>query len=84
MQMPANMGKEYNEQFALTFSEVAKSKKVAYLPFLLEGIAGKKEYNLPDRIHPNAEGQKIVAAHVFNAVHQLLTDSKKIDITVGE
>jgi len=76
MQMPENMGKEYNNQFAMTFSEVAKSKEVAYLPFLLEGIAGKQEYNLPDRIHPNAEGQKIIATHVFKALHPFLVVSK--------
>jgi len=72
MQMPQNMGKEYTEQFRKTFAKVAKSKNVAHLPFLLEGVAGKVEFNLPDRIHPNAEGQKAVAQHVFTALQAML------------
>jgi acyl-CoA thioesterase-1 len=74
MQMPQNMGKEYTEQFRKTFAEVAKSKNVVHLPFLLKGVAGKAELNLPDRIHPNAEGQKVVAQHVFTTLQAILTN----------
>ncbi len=74
MQMPQNMGKEYTEQFRKTFAKVAKSKNVVHLPFLLKGVAGKAELNLPDRIHPNAEGQKVVAQHVFTTLLAMLTN----------
>jgi acyl-CoA thioesterase I len=35
------------------------------LPFLIESVALKPEYNLADGIHPNAKGAEIVAQNVF-------------------
>jgi len=72
MQMPENMGKEYTESFREVFGDVATRKKVVTLPFLLEGVAADKNLNLPDGIHPNIKGQKIVAAHVYKALLPLL------------
>jgi acyl-CoA thioesterase-1 len=46
------------------FPELAKNEKVIFMPFLLEGVAAKPELNLPDGIHPNAAGHKIVGANV--------------------
>lgn len=76
MQMPENMGKDYTDSFRQVFGEVAERKKVATLPFLLEGVAVDKNLNLPDGIHPNKEGQKIVAAHVYKALLPLLTQDQ--------
>ena len=42
------------------------------VPFLLEGVAGRPRLNLEDGIHPNAEGQKIVAANVLPHLAGLL------------
>lgn len=72
MQMPNNMGENYTQAFRKIFATVAKEKKTAHLPFLLEGIAGSAEHNLPDRIHPNAKGQTVIAQHVFKALLPLL------------
>ena len=38
------------------------------LPFLLEGVAADPALNLPDGIHPTAEGQEIVARTVADAL----------------
>ncbi|MBK1853987.1 arylesterase [Verrucomicrobiaceae bacterium 5K15] len=76
MQMPENMGEAYTESFRKVFGEVAAEKKVATLPFLLEGVAADKELNLPDGIHPNAKGQAIVASHVYKAMLPLLKKSQ--------
>ncbi len=72
MQMPENMGEEYREAFQKIFPTTAKDKKVHLLPFLLEGVAADKSLNLPDLIHPNAQGQKIMAKHVYQALAPLL------------
>ncbi len=72
MQMPENMGENYTAEFRKEFAEVAERKKVASLPFLLEGVAADKNLNLPDGIHPNQKGQEIVAAHVYQALLPLL------------
>ena len=73
MQMPQNMGNDYNRKFRELFSAVAKEKKTALVPFLLEGVGGKAELNQPDRIHPNPAGHKIVAENVWSILQPLLT-----------
>src|SRR6185503_20453743 len=72
MQMPPNMGAEYNTAFARIFPDLAKANGTALVPFLLEGIGGKPELNLPDLIHPTAEGQKIVADNVWKVLKPIL------------
>lgn len=66
--MPPNYGKEYTERFKKMYSKVAKDHKVTLIPFILEKVAGDPKYNLPDGIHPNEEGHKIVADNIFNAI----------------
>lgn len=72
MQMPPNMGVEYTASFAKLFPELAKANDAALVPFLLEGVGGKPELNLPDLIHPTAEGQKIVAENVWKVLKPVL------------
>lgn len=77
MQMPQSMGAEYTKKFREVFTQVAKEKKTELIPFLLEGVGGKPELNLPDRIHPNPEGHKIVAQNVWSVLEPVLTGSGK-------
>jgi len=72
MQMPPNMGAEYNAAFERIFPDLAKRNNAALVPFLLDGVGGKPELNLPDMIHPTAEGQKIVAENVWKALKPVL------------
>jgi acyl-CoA thioesterase-1 len=69
MKMPPNYGGEFTEAFESVFSELAKEKGVALIPFLLDGVAAKPELNLADGIHPNADGYSVVADLVI--VHLL-------------
>lgn len=72
MQIPTNMGPQHSEAFAKIYPEVAKENDVALIPFLLEGVGGVPELNLPDGIHPTAEGHRIVAETVWNYLRPLL------------
>ena len=60
MQIPPNMGQEYTEEFKAIYPEVAEEKDIELIPFLLEGVAGNPDLNLPDGIHPTAEGHRLV------------------------
>jgi acyl-CoA thioesterase-1 len=60
MQIPPNMGQEYTEEFKAIYPAVAKEKNIELIPFLLEGVAGNPDLNLPDGIHPTAEGHRLV------------------------
>lgn len=72
MQMPQNMGEDYTREFREVFPTVAKEKKTKLIPFLLEGVGGKPDLNLPDRIHPNPAGHKIIADMVWPVLEPLL------------
>ena len=72
MQAPPNYGKEYTKKFSDTFPRVAKEEGVAFIPFLLEGVAGEKEFNQADGIHPNAKGHIKMADLVFTHLEKLL------------
>lgn len=69
---PVN-GPDYQRDFMAIFPELATKYKVAFLPFLLENVALKKELNQADSIHPNAEGEKIMTENVYKALKPLLT-----------
>jgi acyl-CoA thioesterase-1 len=72
MQIPPNMGIEYTEEFRKMYAEIAENQNLEFIPFLLEGVAGDPELNLPDGIHPTEEGQKIVAQTVWKHLAPLL------------
>lgn len=72
MQIPTNMGPVYAEAFARIYPELAQKNGVALIPFLLAGVGGVPELNLPDGIHPTAEGHRIVAETVWATISPLL------------
>lgn len=72
MRVPPNLGKEYTEQFHRLFGELAAQNNAALIPFLLEGVGGVPELNLPDGIHPTAEGHKKVAENVWRVLRPII------------
>lgn len=68
MQMPTNMGVKYRDEFQKMFPKVAKKYSIKLIPFLLEGVGAVPELNLPDGIHPNAKGHKIMAQTVLKVL----------------
>ncbi|MFQ5929115.1 MAG: arylesterase [Acidobacteriota bacterium] len=75
MLVPPNLGQQYTERFRSIFPELAKRNKVALIPFLLEGVAGRPELNLPDGIHPTATGHEIIAQTLWKVLRPLLANS---------
>ncbi len=65
MQMLSNLGAEYTAAFRDIYPRVAQRHGVILVPFFLEGVAGEPSLNLPDGIHPTAEGHGIVAKNVW-------------------
>lgn len=70
---PPSMGADYQRDFSDAFPDLAEKHKIAYLPFLLDGIALKKELNQADGIHPNAEGTRMMMENVYTELQPLLT-----------
>lgn len=72
MKMPENLGEAYTRQFETLYSDLAATNKVALIPFLLDGVGGRAELNLPDQIHPNVEGHRRVATNVWKVLQPVL------------
>ena len=72
MRIPPNLGPEYTNEFETLYPELSESLEAALIPFLLEDVAGHPHLNLPDGIHPNPQGQAIVAQTVWRTLHPLL------------
>jgi acyl-CoA thioesterase-1 len=72
MTLPPNYGPEYIQAFERIFVDLAEKYHTARIPFLLENVAGHPDRMQPDGLHPNAAGQKIVAANVWRAIEPLL------------
>jgi acyl-CoA thioesterase-1 len=56
MLAPPNNGAEYGRAFKGMYQRLAEKHGVTLYPFFLEGVAGNPRLNLPDGIHPTAEG----------------------------
>ena len=72
MEVPPNMGGKYASDFHDVFPALAKKNKMAFVPFLLEDVAGITNLNQSDGIHPTVEGHKILAENVWEVLEQIL------------
>lgn len=72
MLAPPNMGQDYSVGFNKMFGEIARDYEADLIPFLLDGVAGNPELNLPDGKHPNAFGQTIVVENVWHVLKENL------------
>lgn len=72
MLAPPIAGSEYQREFTMAFPDLADKHDVAFLPFLLEGVAGNKNLNQADGIHPNPEGTKIMTDNIYKELKPML------------
>lgn len=72
MYAPPNMGAEYGERFNRIYPEIAAEQDVRLYPFLLDGVAADPSLNQADGIHPNAEGARIIAGRLAEAIAPVL------------
>lgn len=68
MQMPENFGSAFTTEFKAVFPEIAGEKKAVLVDYLLAGVGGDEKLNQPDRIHPTAAGQQIIAENVWKVL----------------
>ena len=62
----------YATEFKALFRNLADKNSLPFIPFLLQGVLGRRELNLPDGVHPNAAGQQILANNVWQVLEPLL------------
>jgi acyl-CoA thioesterase-1 len=72
METPPTHGFDYTIAFHRIFPELASTYDVPFMPFLLLGVVGLPEYNLGDRVHPNARGAQRIADNMWPYLEPLL------------
>ena len=72
MRIPPNYGAQYAGEFESAFADVARRHKLPLVPFLLEGVADRRELMLPDNIHPTAAAQPVILETVWKGLRPLL------------
>jgi len=68
LMIPPNYGIEYAAEFRDLFPALAAKHKLAFVPFLLQGVAERRELFLPDQVHPNVEAQRMILDNVWPAL----------------
>ncbi|MDA9650427.1 arylesterase [Candidatus Pelagibacter sp.] len=58
---PNSHGFKYKKNFDKIYPDLSKKYELMLIPFLLEGVALKPEYNLSDGMHPNKKGTIIIS-----------------------
>jgi len=71
MQLPNYGADDYVSAFGRMFTDLATKNNAALVPYLLQGVAGDPSLNLPDGIHPNVAGQKILAENVWRVLEPI-------------
>ncbi|HEX6038800.1 arylesterase [Longimicrobium sp.] len=72
MMAAPNLGPRYVERFNAVFPALARENRLTFIPFLLDGVAGQSRLNLADGIHPNEDGHRVIAAHVWQTLEPLM------------
>ena len=72
MLLPPNYGRRYTDAFAKVYSDLGSEKKVALVPFFLEGVGGHPEFIQDDGLHPKANAQGRLLDNVWSTLKPLL------------
>lgn len=72
IRMPPNYGAQYTREFEQVYKTLAREHKLPLVPFLLEGVSGKRELFLDDNLHPTAQAQSILLENVWQGLAPLL------------
>lgn len=67
-----NLGPAYGGQFNRIFPDLARQHGAALYPFFLANVAGDRRLNLPDGVHPNFQGIKLMVSGILPTVMKAL------------
>lgn len=76
MQMPPNYGTDYASGFKRAFEMLHSQTRVAFAPFLLEGVALDMSLIQSDGLHPTAAAQPRLLENVWGALQPLLKKAR--------
>ena len=72
MRLPPNYGSAYTAKFQALYAQLAQRHRLALVPFLLEGMADRRERFQADGLHPDAQAQPVLLENVWRGLKPLL------------
>jgi acyl-CoA thioesterase-1 len=78
MQLPNYSADDYVSAFGQMYPDLAAKNRGALVPYLLAGVGGNPALNLPDQIHPNAAGHKVLAENVWHVLEPVAREVAKM------
>lgn len=72
MKLPPNYGEKYSRAFHSIYSNLAQQNSLAFVPFMLEGIALEEKYFQADLLHPTAAAQPIILKNIWYTLQKIL------------
>jgi acyl-CoA thioesterase-1 len=67
-----NLGDDFRRSFESIYPELAAKYGVLLYPFFLEGVAGDRNLNQHDGLHPTAAGVDVIVAAILPKVQELI------------
>jgi len=67
-----NLGPEYGARFEAVYRDFARTYDLVLYPFFLYGIAGQQALNLPDGLHPTAQGVERIVQGILPSVETFI------------
>ena len=77
MRAAPNLGPDYARRFDPLFRDIAQKHDLVLYPFFLQGVAGDRSLNLPDGLHPTAQGVERIVEGVLPSVEAFLSRIKR-------
>lgn len=69
--LPVN-GWDYSVAFHQVYTELARTYDVPLVPFMMMSVIGNRTLMLPDRVHPNEAGARVIADQIWPHLTALL------------
>lgn len=72
IRLPSNYGPDFSRKFGAVYNDLAREFQLAYVPFLLDGVALTPGLMQADGLHPRASGQPRLLENVWMHLQPLL------------
>ncbi|MGN6466997.1 MAG: arylesterase [Rhizobiaceae bacterium] len=77
MKAAPNLGSDYQKAFDAIYPDLAAKYSLPLYPFFLDGVAGHRDLQLDDGMHPNAAGVERMVTGALPFVEKALGTSRK-------
>lgn len=72
MRAAPNLGADYAAKFDSIYANLAKEHDILIYPFFLDGVAGQRDLNMSDGIHPTPKGVSLIVERIMPSVESLI------------